>query len=108
MIVLAVGFFLFFLSIASKSTDPKALMETVDGVRSRHRPRRGDDRHRTHRQSGSNPALGTFGAATMFHAETGPERSLQVNIRRAGAGEARALSMLALESKQHWDIRRWT
>ena len=48
----------------------------------------------------------------MFHAETGPERSLQVNIRRARAGEARALSMLALESKQHWgysplDIERW-
>jgi len=32
MIVLAVGFFLFFLSIASKSTDPKALMETVGTV----------------------------------------------------------------------------
>ncbi len=32
MIVLAVGFFLFFLSIASKSNDPKALMETVGTV----------------------------------------------------------------------------
>jgi len=32
VIVLAVGFFLFFLSIASKPTDPKALMETVGTV----------------------------------------------------------------------------
>ena len=32
LIVLAVGFYLFMLSIASKSTDPKALMETVGTV----------------------------------------------------------------------------
>ena len=48
----------------------------------------------------------------MHRADTGAERSLRVNIRRARAGEARALSVLALESKQHWgysprDIERW-
>ena len=32
LIVLAVGFYLFMLSVASKPTDPKALMETVGTV----------------------------------------------------------------------------
>ena len=32
LIVLAVGFYLFMLSMAAKSTDPKALMETVGTV----------------------------------------------------------------------------
>ena len=32
LIVLAIGFFLFFLSIASKSNDPAALMRTVGTV----------------------------------------------------------------------------
>jgi len=32
LVVLAIGFFLFFLSIASKSNDPAALMRTVGTV----------------------------------------------------------------------------
>src|SRR6185436_5151739 len=48
----------------------------------------------------------------MHLAATGAERHLRVNVRRARAGEARALSILALESKQHWgytpqDVERW-
>jgi hypothetical protein len=44
----------------------------------------------------------------MPRVATGAEQNLRVNIRRAGAGEAGALSLLALESKRHWGYRRGT
>ena len=52
LIVMALVFFVFMLSIASRSNDPVALFQTVGTVVARRGHQPGHDHHRTDRQEG--------------------------------------------------------